>query len=237
MGICNSTKNKRTIEKQNSNVIENRSAATTHKVSTMKADEKAIMNCKLCRDKIKDYIKRLQKNENLKREKAKASLISKDKVRAKMFLNQSKMYKEQIIVANGQLSLLEDQITGIESAIIQKDALSVLNEGNKVLKQLNEEVNIEKWENVKEDMDSIKEQQDEISHFLKNHNIDEDRYEEELNEELEKLNKAINKEENKEVSIVLPDAETKNVEILDEESKSEKKQKSIEEDKKEAVLN
>jgi charged multivesicular body protein 6 len=235
MGICNSKNSKRekANENTNTNVINKPVSVNVHKVSTMKADEKAIMNCKLCRDKIKDYIKKLEKNEILKKEKAKTALISKDKTRAKMFLNQGKMYREQINIANGQLTMIEEQITGIESALIQKDALSVLNEGNKILKQLNEEVNIEKWENIKEDMESIKEQQDEIANFLKSHNINEDKYEEELNEELERLNKVINKEEAKEDVIVLPDAGTKEVEVLDKEEK----EIEIKQDEKEGVLN
>lgn len=154
--------------------------------------EKAIVDCKLARDKIKSYIKRLQKNESLKKEKAKEALKNKDKDKARMFLMQSKMFKEQIASANGQLVMIEDSITQIETARVQKEALKVLEQGNNVLKELYKEVNIEKWEKIGDDMNDIKQQQEEIGNFLKSHNIQESDYNEEIDNELQTLMKSEN---------------------------------------------
>lgn len=158
------------------------------------AQESAILQCKITRDNIKAYIKRLEKNEKQRKDKAKSELKQNNRDKAKIFLNQSKFYREQINIANGQLTLIEEQVSRIEMAQHQKEAMKVLEAGNKVLKQLTEEVNVEKWEKIADDMRDIKSQQDEIGDFLKNHNIDQEQFDEELNKELESLIKSQNLE-------------------------------------------
>jgi charged multivesicular body protein 6 len=214
-----------------SNKKGNKDKPHVHKVSTMTDNvEKTILECKMCRDKIKIYIKSLEKNELLKREKAKNSLKSKDKERAKIYLKQSKMYKEQGVVASGQLTLIEDQILQIETVRQQSEALKVLQQGNKVLKQLNEEVNIQKWEQVTDDLNEMKQQQQEIGNFFKSHGIEEQVYEEEIDKEIENLMKM----ENVEIQQSLPEAREK----LEKIEVEEKGKKIVEiEGNKVAVLN
>ena len=100
--------------------------------ATLNNDEKAMLDCKLARDKIKQYIKRLEKNAALKKEKSKEALKAKNKDRARMLLKQSKMYSEQIKSADGQLNMIEDQISALETAFIQRDCLKTLEQGNAV---------------------------------------------------------------------------------------------------------
>jgi hypothetical protein len=151
--------------------------------------DKTIIQCKITRDNIRSYIKRLEKNEKLKKEKAKESLKNKDRERAKMYLSQSKMYREQIVSANGQLNLIEDQIMQVETARQQRDAVRVLEQGNSVLKKLYEEVNVEKFEKIADDMSQLKEQQDQIGDFLKSKGISQEDYDESVEKELENLMK------------------------------------------------
>ena len=134
---------------------------------TLKADEQAILKCKMTRDKIKKYIKDLERNANLKKEKAREALKAKNKDRARLNLRLEKMYREQIKAADGQLDMLETQINQIETAQSQKDVMTVLQEGNAALKKLQEEVNIEKLQAIKDEMDDLKEKNDEISEFFK----------------------------------------------------------------------
>ena len=159
-------------------------------------EEKAILDCKLARDKIKTYIKRLERNANLKKEKAKESLRAKNKDRAKYNLKLSKMYQEQIKTADSQLTMLEEQISNIEQATTQRDAMKVLEKGNEVLKNLQSECNIEKWEKISEDMQDIKDQQDEINQFFRDRNMDDvdDDVEEEMNKLMESENNDIENE-------------------------------------------
>jgi hypothetical protein len=183
--------------------------------------EQAIFDCKKTRDKIKDYIKSLERNEKIRRDKAKDALKEKNKDKAKLYLKQSKLYREQINAATGQLNIIEEQITQIETAQNQKEVIKVLEQGNKVLKSLTEEVSIEKWEKVTDDLTDLKQQHEEIANFFKNHGIDENQCDEEIDNELEKLMK-IESEDlervlpeviNKEERIELPNTKQERVKI------------------------
>ena len=58
------------------------------------AEESTILQCKISRDNIKNYIKRLEKNSNIKREKAKEALKEKKKDRAKYNLKLSNKFQK-----------------------------------------------------------------------------------------------------------------------------------------------
>ncbi len=188
----------------------------------LKADEQAILKCKICRDNIKKYIKKLENDSKVKKQKAKEALQQKNRERARMNLRMEKMYQEQIKTAYGQLEMIDNQITQIESAQAQKDVMTVLQEGNAVLKKLQDEVNVDKFREISDDMEEIKEKNDEISEFFKERGIDE---EESVNEELDKLIASVQSE----AGIDLP---TANKENLDEEKE---KEKEVKQDKKVAV--
>ena len=189
------------------------------KTTEINQEERALLDCKICRDKIKKYIKSLEKNASLKRERAKEALKNKNKDRAKLNLRQAKMYQEQIKTADGQLEMIETQISQIESAQSQRDAMSVLKQGNEVLKNLQKEVNAEKFQEISDDMDELKQQQDELTEFFKNRGIEEN--DEELDEELDKLLDSVQKEQGGTVN--LPSA---NREELDNEESEKIKGKN-----------
>ena len=79
-----------------------------------------------CRDKIKQYIKKLEKRQKDCREKAKQLLLSKERDRAKIYLRQSKLHQEQIKISDGQLEMVENQIKQIESAQNLQECQAVL---------------------------------------------------------------------------------------------------------------
>ena len=56
------------------------------KTIELKAEDQAILKCKMCRDNIKRYIKRLENDANLKKQKAKEALQAKNKDRARLNL-------------------------------------------------------------------------------------------------------------------------------------------------------
>jgi charged multivesicular body protein 6 len=182
MGICNSTKK--------TNSPRARPVVNTN-INTLNVEDKTILQLKLCRDNIKGYIRKLEQSESRAKQKAKDELKKKDRNKAKMLLSRSKLYKEQRDIAQGQLNMIEDQAMAIETAKNQREAVQVLQQGNEILKKLNDEVNVEKWEAIADDMRDLKVQQDEIATFLKNHNIPEEQYEEQLNKELEMLAKSV----------------------------------------------
>ena len=184
-------------------------------------EEKSIEECKYTRDNIKSYIKRLERNEILKREKAKEALKLKNKDRAKYNLKLSKMYQEQIKTADSQLTMLEEQISNIEQTTTQRDAMKVLEKGNEVLKNLQKECNIEKWEKISDDMNDLKEQQDEINQFFRDRSMDDvdDDVEEEMNKLIESTKSDIEQE--------LPSANTNEI-VVDDGNKNDNKEKIAE---------
>ena len=188
----------------------------TSKQAELNQEERALLDCKMCRDKIKKYIKSLENNQKNKREKAKEALAAGNKDRAKMNLKLAKMYAEQIKAADGQLEMIENQIMQIETAQSQKDALTVLKQGNEALKKLQSEVSVEKFQEIADDMDEVREQQNEISEFFKNHGIDEAEQDEEIDNELEQLLGTVQKEQ----GLDLPSAN--NEPLTKEENEKEK---------------
>ena len=174
MGVCTSS---------------NKNNNKSKKIDDLEQNEKVLLECKMCRDKIKNYIKKCELTASIKRSKAKELLKNKQKDRAKVYLNQYKFHLTQAKVGDGQLKMIEDQINELQKATQLNEIRKVLENGNKVLKNLQSEINIEKWQEIKEDMEGLKEQQDEIGEFLRNNNIDEGEYEKDVQEEFEKLQK------------------------------------------------
>ena len=177
MGVCNSDRKERKVRER--------------KPVTLNETETAILQCKTCRDKIKQYIKKLEKRQKDCREKAKQLLLSKERDRAKIYLRQSKLHQEQIKISDGQLEMVENQIKQIESAQNLQECQAVLKQGNEVLKNLQNTIKIEEWEKIKDDMDELKEKDQEISNYLKEYGINEAEYDDQVNSDLDKLIKEI----------------------------------------------
>lgn len=181
--------------------------------------EKALLDCKMVRDKIKGYIKSLERNEKIKKTKAKEALREKKKDRAKMLLKLAKMYSEQIKTSDGQLTMIEDQIAQIETTRNLAESMKVLQQGNEALKNLQKEVNVEKWEQVKDDLDDLKERDNEITEFFKERGLEAEDVEDSVNKELEELMKLNSEEAEKD----LPNANQEKVDVPEVKEKEEKK--------------
>ncbi len=206
MGACGDTK-----EKENP------------KSNQLSDVDKAVFDCKKCRDTLKNYIKKLERSEKLHKDNAKNFLKEKNRPKAKLCLNKSKIFASQIESANNNLTVIEEQILRIEQTKSQQEVMKVLDQGNSVLKELQKEVNIEKWENIRDDMDDIKAQQEEIGDFLKSHNINESEYETELNKDLERLME----QEGIKLEGELPSAKNNIAEQLPEPAKTELKKDDV----------
>ena len=191
---------------------------------TLSESEKVILDCKTCRDNIKKYIRSLELKEIKSKEKAKELLKKKQRDRAKLYLKQCKLFREQSTVANGKLQIINEQIINIESAFNMKECMDCLNQGNAVLKNLQKEVNIEHWENIRDDLDELKERDREISDFFKERGIDEEQYEAECEDELNVLLNEI--QGNNELNLPdVPNTKITQEEIPDKQTKSKAKVK------------
>ena len=210
MGPCVSTKKKKSKEvKKRENVLSQ--------------NEKVLLECKQCRDNIKLYIKKLETTSNKKREKAKELLKNKQKDRAKLYLKQSKFHLEQVKISEAQLTMIEEQINNIQSTTQMLEIQKVLEKGNNVLKEMQKEMNVEKWEKIKDDMDELQEEQNEINQFFREHDIDVQQADDEVNEMFNKMEKELGLNEEK-----LPEVPQGKIVIDDNKEKEEEKKEAIE---------
>ena len=212
MGPCFSTKNKNS--KTNEMKI---------RENGLSKNEKVLLECKQCRDNIKLYIKKLETTSNKKREKAKELLKNKQKDRAKLYLKQSKFHLEQVKISEAQLTMIEEQINNIQSTTQMLEIQKVLEKGNNVLKEMQKEMNVEKWEKIKDDMDELQEEQNEINQFFREHDIDVQQADDEVNEMFNKMEKELGLNEEK-----LPEVPQGKIVIDDNKEKEEEKKEAIE---------
>ena len=212
MGPCFSTKNKNS----KTNEVKIRE-------NVLSQNEKVLLECKQCRDNIKSYIKKLERTSNVKREKAKELLKNKQKDRAKLYLKQSKFHLEQVKISEAQLTMIEEQINNIQSTTQMLEIQKVLEKGNNVLKEMQKEMNVEKWEKIKDDMDELQEEQNEINQFFREHDIDVQQADDEVNEMFNKMEKELGLNEEK-----LPEVPQGKIVIDDNKEKEEEKKEAIE---------
>ena len=189
----------------------------------LKPEEQAILDCKKCRDKIKNYIKRLSERQNKSRAKAKELLADKQRDRAKFYLRQAKLHEAQINTHYGQLEMVEKQISQIESATNLQDIMKVLQNGNEVLKKMQDTVKLDEWEKIKDDMDELKEKDKEIGDFLREYGINQAEYDNDVNNDFEKLMNEVKGNKAKD-DIKLP--EVPKEEITEDKEKNAEKNKT-----------
>ncbi|KAJ3416999.1 Vacuolar protein sorting-associated protein 20 [Chytridiales sp. JEL 0842] len=128
--------------------------------------DKAILDLKVQRDKVKQYQKRLEKVRQKEIEIAKHHLKNGDKKRALLALKMKKHQEAILETTDNQLLNLENMIQTIEYSLIEKDMLAGLQKGNDVLKELQKEMNIDKVMQLMEDTADAIEYQNEVDELL-----------------------------------------------------------------------
>ena len=177
----------------------NSSQKENKKILNLTPLENSIIECKKTRDKIKQYIKTLEKEVLKVKAKSIKYLKKNNKERAKFELKRKKMYEIQISNSEKQLEIIIEKIIEIEKTQIESEVLKTLNQSNEILIKLNEEVSVDKWELINDELGQIKMEQDEVKNFFNNNhlNYNDDSYfdleiENILKEESENNNKEIN---------------------------------------------
>ena len=177
----------------------NSSQKENKKILNLTPLENSIIECKKTRDKIKQYIKTLEKEILKVKAKSIKYLKKNNKERAKFELKRKKMYEMQISNSEKQLEIIIEKIIEIEKTQIESEVLKTLNQSNEILIKLNEEVSVDKWEFINDELGQIKMEQDEVKNFFNNNhlNYNDDSYfdleiENILKEESENNNKEIN---------------------------------------------
>ncbi|KAH7395298.1 charged multivesicular body protein-like protein 6 [Phaeosphaeria sp. MPI-PUGE-AT-0046c] len=163
-------------------------SGSSNKIS---AQDKAILDMKNQRDKLRQYQKRITVLTDREKEIAKECLAKGQTDKAKLALRRKKYQESLLSKTDAQLAQLEQLTSDVEFALVQKDILYGLQQGTAVLKEIHKEMGgIENVEKLLADNEEARAYQEEISELLANKmsNADED----EVEDELEALEREVN---------------------------------------------
>ncbi|KAI0885297.1 charged multivesicular body protein 6 [Annulohypoxylon maeteangense] len=151
--------------------------------SRVTAQDKAILDLKLQRDKLHQYQRRITVLTDKETAVARQMLAAGDKKRALLALRRKKYQESLLEKTDAQLAQLEQLTRSVEFALIQKDIVFGLQEGTKVLKEIHAEMGgVEHVEKLMGETADAVAYQKEISEMLGGRitNQDEDEVEDEL---------------------------------------------------------
>ncbi|KAI9209380.1 Snf7-domain-containing protein [Polychytrium aggregatum] len=155
------------------------------KPSKITSKDKAILDLKVQRDKLKQYQKKIELVLNKEVEVAKFHLARGDRGRALLALKKKK-YQEQLLEKTDEQLLNLEQLVGtIEYALVEQDILKGLQQGNDVLKEIHKEMSVDAVQKLMDDTADAIEYQREIDDILSGQITQED--EEEIMAELDQM--------------------------------------------------
>lgn len=132
------------------------------------AHDRAILDLKLQRDKLKQYQKKIQVVLDREHEIAKAHLATGQKDRAVIALRRRKYQQSLLLKTDSQLENLEQLVSTIEFSLVEVSVLHGLKQGNDVLQEIHREMSIESVEKLMDETQEAREYQREIGDLLAN---------------------------------------------------------------------
>ncbi|XP_034171204.2 vacuolar protein sorting 20 [Osmia lignaria lignaria] len=167
--------------------------------------DKAILQLKQTRDKIKQYQRRIEQSLEKERLLAKKLVQNGQKDRALLLLRKKKFQEQVLSKTDGQLENLERMVHDIEFAQVEVKVIDGLKVGNAALKKLHDLLSIDEIEKVMDETREGIEKQKEINDVLSGELTEED--EGEVEAELDALLAAEVKEKAPEVpdDVILPE--------------------------------
>ncbi|PPQ67076.1 hypothetical protein CVT25_005677 [Psilocybe cyanescens] len=130
--------------------------------------DRAILDLKLQRDKLRQYQKKIQHVLDREQAIAKAQLAAGEKDRALIALRRRKYQQGLMSKTDSQLENLEQLLSTIEFSLVEVSVLHGLKQGNDVLKEIHKEMNVESVEKLLEETAEAREYQKEIGNMLSN---------------------------------------------------------------------
>ncbi|KAG6911524.1 hypothetical protein DXG01_011826 [Tephrocybe rancida] len=132
------------------------------------AQDRAVLDLKLQRDKLRQYQKKIQVVLDREHTIAKAHLAAGQKDRAVIALRRRKYQQSLLVKTDGQLENLEQLVSTIEFSLVEVSVLHGLEQGNEVLKEIHKEMNVESVEKLLEVTQEARDYQREIGEMLSN---------------------------------------------------------------------
>ncbi|XP_026324885.1 charged multivesicular body protein 6 [Hyposmocoma kahamanoa] len=153
--------------------------------SRITEQDKAVLQLKQQRDKLKQYQKRIEINLEKDRQLAKKLLNDGKRDKAKLLLKK-KRYQEQLLQnTDAQLEKLEQLTHDLEFAQIEVQVLDGLKTGNEALKKVHEILNVDEIEKILDETRESIDKQREIDELISGQLTEED--EEAVEAELEEI--------------------------------------------------
>ena len=173
--------------------------------SRVTEQDKAILQLKQTRDKIKQYQRRIEQSLEKERLLAKKLVQNGQKDRALLLLRKKKFQEQVLSKTDGQLENLERMVHDIEFAQVEVKVIDGLKVGNAALKKLHDLLSIDEIEKVMDETREGIDKQKEINDVLSGELTEED--EGEVEAELDALLAAEVKEKALEVpeDVILPE--------------------------------
>ncbi|XP_060817984.1 charged multivesicular body protein 6 [Bombus pascuorum] len=134
--------------------------------SRVTEQDKAILQLKQTRDKIKQYQRRIEQSLEKERLLAKKLIQNKQKERALLLLRKKKFQEQILSKTDGQLENLEHMVHDLEFAQIELKVVNGLKVGNTALKKLHDLLSIDEIEKVMDETKEGIEKQREINEIL-----------------------------------------------------------------------
>ncbi|PFH54776.1 hypothetical protein AMATHDRAFT_310 [Amanita thiersii Skay4041] len=166
---------------------------TKPSVPKITAQDRAILDLKLQRDKLKQYQKKIQIILDREHAIAREHMAAGQKDRAVIALRRRKYQQSMLVKTDTQLENLEQLVSTIEFSLVEVSVFHGLKQGNEVLKQIHKEMNPETVEKLLEETQEAREYQTEISAMLANTLTTDE--EEAVQEELEQIQAEVIQEE------------------------------------------
>ncbi|CAN8030814.1 unnamed protein product [Ixodes persulcatus] len=136
------------------------------KVSRVTEHDKAVLQLKQQRDKIKQYQKKIVTSLENERKLAKKLLQDGRKERAKLLLKKKRFMEQMLEKTDGQLTNLERMTHDIEYAQIEIQVVEGLKVGNESLKKLHQMLSVDEIERIMDETQEGIEKQKEIDDLL-----------------------------------------------------------------------
>lgn len=137
-------------------------------VPKITAQDRAILDLKLQRDKLKQYQKKIQVILDREHTIAKDQIAAGQKDRALIALRRRKYQQSLLTKTDEQMENLEQLVSTIEFSLIEVSILHGLKQGNDILKEIHKEMNVESVEKLLEETAEAREYQKEVGDILSN---------------------------------------------------------------------
>lgn len=140
----------------------------TQSLPKVTAQDRAILDLKLQRDKLKQYQKKIQHLFDRELDIAKSYIAAGDKDRAMTALRRRRYQEGLLSKTDTQLANLEALVSTIEFTLIEVSVFHGLKQGNEVLKEIHRQMSVEDVEKLIGETQEAREYQEEIGNLLAN---------------------------------------------------------------------